>query len=86
MAAGEDHHREGDKPDNQPQGTVIIADHHIVTDHSPDHDRHPHQQGNNRLPAEAFHGGDSGFLLAFAALQIIFDRFGTVACLLHRLN
>ena len=50
MAAGKDHHRQGDNTDSQPQGAVIIADHHIVADHSPAHDRDTDQQGDDSLP------------------------------------
>jgi len=86
MAAGKDHHRQGDNTDSQPQGAVIIADHHIVADHSPAHDRDTDQQGDDSLPAEALHCGDGGFLLALAAFEVVFDSFRAVARFLYGLD
>ena len=86
VAAGEDHDGEGDKADNQPQRTVVVADHHVIADHAPDHHRHADQQGDNRLPAKTFHRREGGFLLTFAALQIVFDRLRAIAGFLHRLH
>lgn len=86
VPTGEDHHRKGDEADDQPQRTVVVADHHVIADHAPDHHRHADQQGDNRLPAKTFHGGDGGFLLTFAAFQIVLDRLRAVARFLHRLH
>ncbi|MNP62968.1 hypothetical protein D3C76_1583110 [compost metagenome] len=79
MAAGEDHHPEGENANRQPQRAVIVGDHHIVTEHPPAHHRDPHQQGDNRLPAKTFHGGNGRFLLAFTAFEVIFNCLCTVA-------
>ena len=86
MATGKHHHRQRDNTDSQPQGAVIIADHHVVADHPPAHDRDTDQQGDDRLPAEALHGGDSGFLLTLAAFEVVFDGFRAVARFLYGLD
>ncbi|MNC74981.1 hypothetical protein D3C75_1264400 [compost metagenome] len=84
MPAGEDHHPERDNTDNQPQGAVFVGDHHIVAEHSPHHHRDPDQQRHNGLPAVAFHGGDSGLMLALTAFDIILNRLCAVARFFNR--
>ena len=79
MPACKHHHRKGNQTNHQPQRAVVVGDHHVVTHHAPHHHRNTHQQGDNRLPAEALHGGDSRFLLALAAFGIIFDGLRAVA-------
>ena len=86
MAACKHHDRKGNQTNHQPQRAVVGGDHHVVTHHAPHHHRDPHQQGDNRLPAEALHGGDSRFLLALAAFDIIFDGLCAVARFLHGLH
>ncbi len=86
MSAREHHHREGYQANHQPQRAVVVGDHHVVAEHAPHHHRNPHQQGENRLPAEALHGGDSRFLLALAAFGIIFDGLRAVARFLNGLD
>ncbi|MNS70298.1 hypothetical protein D3C71_1746530 [compost metagenome] len=86
MPTGEDHHTKGDHTNHQPQRAVVVGDHHVVAEHSPHHHRNTDQQSDNRLPAEAFHGGDGGLLLAFAALGIIFNGLCAVAGFFHRLH
>ena len=86
VSARKNHHGKGRQADCQPQAAVIGGDHHVVAEHPPDHHRHADQQRDNRLPAEAFHGSECGFLLAFAAFNVIFDRFCAVACFLYRLH
>ncbi|MNY56201.1 hypothetical protein D3C86_1922560 [compost metagenome] len=85
MTAREDHYAERDQTNHQPQRSVVLGDHHIVAEHSPHHHRNTDQQGDNRLPAEAFHGGDGGFLLTFTAFYVIFDGLRAVAGFFHRL-
>ncbi len=54
MPAREHHHGESDRANHQPQGAVGIGDHHIVTQHAPQHHRNTDQQRDNGLPAETF--------------------------------
>ncbi len=86
MPAGENHYRQGYQADNQPQAAVVGGDHHVIADHPPDHHRDTHRQCDNRLPAEALHRSDGGFLLALAAFSVIFNRFRAVARFFHRLH
>ena len=86
MTTGKHHHCQGDETDDQPQRAVIVGDHHVVADHPPDHHRNADQQGDNRLPAKTLHGGQRGFLLTFAALEIVLNRFRAVAGFFHRLD
>ena len=79
MTACKYHYTKRNNTNDQPQRAVIVGDHHVVTDHAPHHHRDPDQQRNNGLPAEAFHGGDSRFLLTFAAFGIIFDGLCAIA-------
>ncbi len=79
MTAREDHHAQGNKTNDQPQRAVVVGDHHVVAEHPPHHHRNTHQQGDNRLPAEALHGSNCRFLLALAAFGIIFDGLRAVA-------
>ncbi len=86
MAASKDHHPERDNANYQPQRAVVVGDHHVVTEHTPAHHRDPHQQGDNRLPAKTFHGGNGRFLLAFTAFEVIFNRLGAIACFFNGLH
>ena len=86
MTAREDHHGEGCQTNDQPQAAVIGGDHHVIANHAPYHHRYAEQQRNCGLPAEAFHGGNGRFLLAFTTLKVVFNGFSTVAGFLYGLH
>ena len=83
MPARQNHHRQGDDPDSQPDVVICRGQHHIVADHSPDHHRNTDSQRQCSLPAEPFHIGDSNFLLTLTAFGIILNQLRTVTGFLH---
>ncbi len=84
VAACENHYRQGDEANPQPQRAVVVGDHHIVAEHAPDHHRDTHRQGEGGLPAKALHCRLSGLLLTFPAFIVIFNGFSAVSGFLHR--
>ena len=83
MPARQNHHRQGDDPDGQPDPVVRRGQHHIVADHSPDHHRDTDRQCQSSLPAEPLHIGNRDFLLALTAFGIILNQFRAVTGFLH---